>query len=476
MKNLLFLLILAAVVPCRAEVFLSNIFRSNMVLQQQSKVHLWGWAGPLEKFTVTTSWDQKTYEVVGDHDASWWLPITTPAAGGPYNIRITGPGNTILLDNILIGEVWLCAGQSNMEWSAANGALDAKAELPTCRNERIRFFRMIKQIADTPQNEFKNGQSDWRLCDSASLFRFSAVGYFFGKKLHENLGQTPVGLIDISWGGSYIESWIPSEALNGRLDLRQSGQKIPDVPWCPDKSSVIYNAMAAPLNWFPVAGVIWYQGESNRHQPQTYYDLMHALVSSWRSLRNKPDLPFYYVQIAPYTYNDEASGRAAAVREMQAKAMDIAHSGMVVVTDQVDNIKDIHPAYKKEVGIRLANWALATHYGKESGPYRCPQYKSMRLEGNRVLLSFDNAEKGLMAKGKDIKEFEIAGADQRFYPAKARITASNEIEVWSDEVNRPSAVRFAFSDAPQPNLFSTEGLPVVPFRTDDWKLGYETVK
>jgi sialate O-acetylesterase len=445
----------------KADVYMPNIFQNNMVLQQQTEIAVWGWASPSEKVTITPSWDSNSYVTEGSDNATFKIKIKTPTAGGPYKLTISGQ-NKIVFENILIGEVWLCAGQSNMEWSAANGIKDAKAELPTCYNSNIRLFKMPKTTAETPQTDCRG---TWQVCDSNSLRRFSAVGYFFGKKLNQSL-NVPIGLIDVAWGGTYIETWIDEDLINLYPDTKVSAQKMTPTNWWPSKAGYIYNGMVAPLSNFNIAGVIWYQGESNRHVPETYYKLSHTLVETWRGVWQK-DFPFYYVQIAPFNYNDSTNLKAALVREMQTKAMDIPQSGMVVTTDLVDNIKDIHPAYKKEVGNRLANWALAETYKQPVGQYKSPQYHNMTVSNNKIILNFDHADDGLMSKGEELTEFVIAGADHVFYKAKAMIK-NNTVEVWSDKVANPVAVRFAFGDMPTPNIFSKSGLPVIPFRTDNW--------
>lgn len=462
MRRILFFLLLLAS-GARANVSLPAILNSNMVLQQQTDVTIWGWADPTEKITVTSSWDGRSVSTTGADNAIWKVTLHTPKAGGPHTITINGY-NKIELTNILVGEVWLCSGQSNMEMTAGGGVKDARAELPNAYNPNIRFFKIQRTAAPAPQQDVRT--AGWAVSDSISLKRFSAVGYFFGKKLQNTL-NVPIGLIDMTWGGSYLETWLPEAITSLYPEVRHSAETMPKVPWAPNAPGGLYNGMVAPITQFPLAGLIWYQGESNRHDAGAYYKLMHLLADTWRGLWQK-EFPFYFVQIAPYTYGGQL--QTAAVREAQTRAMDIPKSGMVITTDQVDNIKDIHPVYKKEVGNRLANWALADTYGKNVGVYKSPQYRAMQVEGNKVKLTFDNAPSGLVAKGTDITEFEVAGADKVFTRAQARVKG-NMVEVWADGVKTPVAVRYAFRDAPEPNLFSKEGLPVIPFRTDDWDLG-----
>ncbi|MFC5412972.1 sialate O-acetylesterase [Larkinella bovis] len=461
MKTVLAVWLLLGTVA-RAEVTLPAILASDMVLQQQTEVVIWGWANPTEKISVTASWDNRLVETVGAPDATWQVRLRTPKSGGPYSLTIKG-SNTITLTNLLIGEVWVCAGQSNMELNAAGGAKDARAELPTAFNPNIWFFKMAKRAAASPQNDVKG---NWAVCDSVSLKRFSAVGYFFGKKLQATLG-VPIGLIDASWGGSKLDTWLPESLSSLYPETRYSAQTMVKTPWAPVKPGALFNGMVAPITPFAIAGVIWYQGESNRHYAPAYYRLMHLLVDSWRGFWQH-DIPFYYVQLAPYRYG--GTYETALLRENQTRAMDLTKTGMVVTTDLVDNRDDIHPAYKKEVGNRLANWALADTYRQPVNAYKSPQYRSMKILGSRVQLTFDHAPDGFMVKGPEITEFEIAGADRIFTKAQARIIGKT-VEVWAEGIPRPVAVRFAFRDAPEPNLFSREGLPVIPFRTDQWDLG-----
>lgn len=451
----------------KADIRLPNILGSNMILQQQSSVKLWGWADPSEKIFITTSWNNKTDSVVTTRDANWMLQVQTPAAGGPYTITLKG-NNTVVLDNVLIGEVWVCSGQSNMEMNYGWGLPDVGAELPTCKNSSIRFFYIPKTTATTPQD---NCGGKWVECDSNTLKSFSAVGYFFGKKLNSTL-NVPVGLINSNWGGTPAEVWTEPGAVNNDAELTASAQKLQPYDWWPYLPGKTFNAMIYPVTNFNIAGAIWYQGEGNTAAPDTYGKLLSTMIGSWRKAWNK-ELPFYYVQIAPYTYGNKFV--SALVREQQTKAMSYPKVGMAVVTDLVDNIKDIHPKDKHDVGYRLANWALAETYHKEVGAYKSPMYKNMEVQGAKAIISFDNAPNGLVAKDQKITEVYVAGADKIFYPADAKIDGS-KLVVTSKQVSQPVSVRFGFSNTAMGNLFSKEGLPVNPFRTDDWDLdtGKET--
>ena len=445
----------------KANIRLPHVLSSNMVLQQQSTVKIWGWADPAEKVYVTTSWNNTTDSVLSSRDAQWMLHVQTPAAGGPYTITIQGH-NTITLTNILIGEVWVCSGQSNMEMNYGWGLPDVKAELPNCKNNNIRFFYIPKTTSATAQD---NCEGEWVSCDSNTLKTFSAVGYFFGKKLNKDL-NVPIGLINTNWGGTPAEVWTEPSAVLNDADLKASSEKQQPYAWWPYTPGATYNGMIAPITNFSIAGAIWYQGEGNTIAPNTYGKLLTTMIGTWRKAWQK-DFPFYYVQIAPYTYGNKYI--SSIIREQQTKAMNFPNVGMAVITDLVDNIKDIHPKDKHDVGYRLANWALAETYHKNVGIYKSPMYSGMQVQGDKATINFDNAPNGLMAKGGTITEIYIAGADKMFYPADA-VIKNNTIIVSSSKVQQPVAVRFAFSNTAMSNLFSAEGLPVNPFRTDDWDL------
>lgn len=460
-KYLAFAVLLFLSVVLKANIRLPNVINNNMILQQQSKVKLWGWAGPAEKVYITTSWNNKLDSVVTTRDANWMLTVQTPAAGGPYTITLKGE-NTIVLNNVLIGEVWVCSGQSNMEMNYNWGVLDIKAALPTCANSNIRFFYIPKSTSKYPQD---NCGGEWVNCDSNTLKSFSAVGYFFGKKLNADL-NVPIGLINSNWGGTPAETWTETEAIINDPELETAAAKQQPYDWWPYLPGAVFNGMIAPISNYNIAGAIWYQGEGNTIAPDTYSKLLTTMIGSWRKAWNK-EFPFYYVQIAPYSYGNKYI--SSIVREQQTKAMSYPNVGMAVITDLVDNIKDIHPKNKRDVGERLANWALAETYHKQGLLYKSPMYKSMEVQKGKAIVSFDNAPNGLMAKGKIITEIYIAGADKIFYAATAKID-NNKLIVSSPRVPQPVAVRFAFSNTAMANLFSKEGLPVNPFRTDDWEL------
>ena len=451
-----------------AEVRLPAVLGSNMVLQQKSDVRLWGWCSPNEKISVIVDWDTTVYRTTGLRTAKWSVKIKTPAAGGPYKIIING-SNAIVLENVLIGEVWVCSGQSNMEWSGEQGLKQSLEEAPQAANTKIRFFYVPKSTADFPQEDCR---ASWKVCNPDDMRRFSAIGYFFGKKLQQEL-NVPIGLINSNWGGTPAEVWTPQEMVESDPVLKEAAAKVSVTPWWPVQAGDAFNAMIAPLTNFTIAGALWYQGESNTVTWSTYQALLTTMISGWRQAWQK-DFPFYFVQIAPYArYGQNHIG--ALLREAQTKSLAHPNTGMVVISDLVDDVNDIHPQNKRDVAWRLAHWALAETYGKSGSVYKSPMYKSMKAENGKIRIFFAHAENGLMSKGGAPTEFYIAGADQKFLSAVATIEGSTVV-VSHKEIKNPVAVRFGFSNMAMPNLFSKEGLPVNLFRTDEWTVNTETIK
>lgn len=465
--NLGALLILIALFTSalHAEVKLASIFGDNMVLQQQAEVSVWGKAAANANISVSTSWNNKSYSTRADRDGVWRLRIPTPAAGGPYNVTISD-GKPVTLKNVMIGEVWVCSGQSNMEMPMKgfrNQPVTGSNEfIAASSNNSIRLITVPRMTSLTPVDDFVG---EWKLCEPENVSEFSATAYFFGLMLSKAL-KVPVGLICTSWGGTRIEPWI-SEAGCRNFDF----VKLPDVTQkpamlSPQTPTVLFNAMVNPLLGYGMRGAIWYQGESNRLEPDQYLQLLPALADNWRSLWNIGDFPFYYVQIAPYNYGPSTLS-SAFLREAQLKALTAGKNmGMASVMDTGES-DCIHPANKKAAGDRLAYLALVKTYGKKGIACEGPVLNSMNIEGNQVKLTFDNAPNGLTSFGKELTCFELAGANKRFFPATAYISNSG-ITVFSVFVNQPVAVRYAFKDFIIGDLFNTEGLPASSFRTDDW--------
>lgn len=463
MKNriLLFqlvLLVISGIHHSAGAVALPAIFSDHMVLQQNSEVTIWGWANPGEEVTVTGSWDKNPVKTKGSNLAQWQVKIKTPAAGTAYTLTVKG-NNTLEIQDVLMGEVWLCSGQSNMEWTTRAGIDNGPQEILKANYPAIRFFTVPRRSADGVQ---LNVDAKWVVCRPETMPHFSAVGYFFGQKIHENL-KVPVGLINSSWGGTPAEIWVNPKTIFENKDLAEAATKLKDEPYGPSKPGKAYNAMIAPLIPYRLAGALWYQGESNTGNPQNYAQLLPALIQNWRTEWGY-EFPFYFVQIAPYNYGENTNG--VLLRDAQRQALAVPNTGMVVISD-VGNIKDIHPRNKIPVGQRLANWALNNTYGKKDIIFSGPLYKSMQVEGNKIRISFDYTDPGLVAKGKELTHFEIAGPDQKFIPATARISGKTVV-VQAPSIKNPVAVRFGWSNTAEPNLFNKAGLPASSFRTDDW--------
>lgn len=431
-----------------------------MVLQQQSDVTLWGWADPGEKIKITTSWNNQTDSVVTTRDSNWKIQVSTPRAGGPYTITLKGL-NTIILQNVLIGEVWVCSGQSNMAWGMDRYLPDDADERRAFDHPNIRLFHVPRATSAHPQDHLS---AEWEICTAESLAKFSAVAYYFADKLQDHL-DVPVGLINSSWGGTPAEAWTPAEAVMRNETLNRAAIEKLSESGAPKAPGVIYNAMIHPVISFNIAGTLWYQGESNVGTYSSYDLLMTTMIDSWRKAWDK-EFPFYYVQIAPFEYGTKDVG--ALLREQQTRTLAQPKTGMVVITDLVHDIKDIHPTNKRDVGLRLANLALADTYEQNIPGAKSPMFKSMEVTGSKAILFFDNAPNGFqIIGGKKVTEFFIAGQDKVFLPADVKIE-KDRIIVSNRKIKKPVAVRFAFSNAAVSNLFSKEGLPVGPFRTDEW--------
>jgi len=480
-----------------AAVKLPAIISNNMVLQQNKKVALWGWADAGEKVSIVTSWNNKSVSVAAGADGKWLIYVPTGKAGGPYSITFKG-SNEITVSNVLLGEVWLASGQSNMEFFVGKtrnasyaGVIDYEEEIKKANYPVIRQIDVANRNAAEPQADFKG---DWKVCSPQTVDTFSAVAYYFAKKIHETTGY-PVGIINSTWGGTMIESWTKKEVLTSDPEFKHTVDRYdslvqsypataakyqvaleawkldstkprPVQPVKPnaDKSPFrLYNAMIAPLLPYTLRGVIWYQGENNAGNAVQYRRLLPALIDNWRNDFRNPDLPFYFVQISPHRSQNPL------IREAQLMTYrTVRRTGMAVTTDNGDSL-NIHPRNKQLVGERLSLWALHNDYGKNDLVYSGPLYKSMRVNGDKIRLGFDFVDGGLLAKdGQPLREFTIAGADQHFVPASA-VIEGDEVVVSAEGIERPAAVRFAWRNIPEPNFYNKAGLPASPFRTDQWK-------
>jgi sialate O-acetylesterase len=501
----------------RAEVVPSSVFTDHAVLQREKPIPIWGTADPGERVSVSLSNETgTTVSTQTTAEGRWYVELPSLPAGGPFTMTLEGK-NKVQLKDVLIGEVWICSGQSNMEWQLRNSFEPQKA-IAAAANPKLRLFTVAQAIASSPRDKVK-GQ--WRECTPETAPTFSAVAYYFGRDLQKAL-DVPVGLIHTSWGGTPAQAWTSKEALDDVSDLRHyhadvaqrmnqydpakakeqfdeamkkydqartewekaaakarsEGNRPPQAPRrpqlqkAPDASqnspSTLYNAMIAPLIPYGIRGAIWYQGESNAGQAFEYRTLFATMIQDWRARWKQGDFPFLCVQLAPFKKieNKPTESDWAELREAQFIATKkLSKVGMAVITD-VGEENDIHPKKKEPVGARLALLARKIGYGQEIVAMG-PVYKKLRTEGNRVVLSFDNVGAGLECRGTNLTGFTIAGADRVFYPADAEIRGETVV-VSSSAVEHPVAIRFGWANYPVVNLWNKDGLPATPFRTDAW--------
>ncbi len=466
-----------------AQLKLAGIFGDHMVLQRNSDAPVWGVAKPKAKITIQGSWSSQSVKTIADEKGKWMTRIRTPKAGKNLTLTVKSEDRKIELKNVLSGEVWICSGQSNMQWKMRGfGLAHFKEDVDKAKFPEIRLCDIPQVIALEEQDDLK---TRWNVCSPQSVMNFSAVAYFFGSRLHQEL-DVPIGLISTNWGGSAIEGWISKEALKQTLPNYKESTKnyskwlagsgalysraLKNQPKSLNQSSpsVLYNSMLKPIIPFSFRGVIWYQGESNVKRPLEYRKLFPSMIRDWRARWGQGDFPFYYVQIAPFAYKNEPFS-AAFLREAQMMALSEPKTGMVVTMDLGD-FTNIHPKRKKPVGERLAMLALARDYGKTDIATSGPFYSKSRIEKNTIRVKFSHADTGLVAKGGgELTHFTIAGSNKTFVPAKA-VIEGHSIVVSSDAVRKPVAVRFAWGSGDEPNLVNKDGLPASSFRTDDWPL------
>jgi len=459
MKKIIVVIALLLVEIVAAQVTPNSLFQNNMVLQRNQPIAVFGTAG-LEK-TVEVIFKNKTYiaEVYGGY---WKVFLDETEAGGPFKLTIKGK-NEIVFENVLVGEVWLCSGQSNMEMPVKGflGQPVNGSNLAVLKSENplIRLFEVKRKISNEP---LYICEGYWKLATPESVKDFSAVAYFYGKVLQENL-NVPIGLINSSWGGTPAEAWTPKETMT--TELKELNHWHTDTSIPQKLPSLLYNGMIHPLIPYTIKGVIWYQGEANKSYHQSYTKLFSAMINSWRFGWNQGEFPFYFVQIAPLGWGGEDQ---AFLREKQLKTMlSVPNTGMAVTLD-IGEKESIHPTEKQKVGERLALWALANDYGFKDIQYSGPVYKSISVEGNKVNVEFDYAPYGLATFGKELSSFTLAGTDKIFYKAEAKLLKGGELVVWSEKVPNPIAVRYGWDSWVDGSLFNTAGLPASSFRSDDW--------
>ncbi len=441
---------------CFPNVSLPSIFSDNMVLQRNSEVKIWGWAKPGEEVKIKLSWSNTTLITKGGKNAYWEEIIKTPDLRGSQEIKITGY-NQIVLQNILLGEVWLVSGQSNMEWSAAAGIDNAEEAIAGAENSEIRFFQVSHRTAGNQQLDF---DGSWVPSTPETMKNFSAVAYFFGRKLNQELG-VPIGLINSSWGGTPAEVWMPEEVIKNSTELSKAASLLPENEWGPNKTGSLYNAMIAPLIPYKIAGVLWYQGESNTPNAAYYDVIFSTLINSWRN-NWEEEFPFLFAQIAPYNYGEGDAG--VRIRDGQRRVLNLPKTGMVMTSD-IGNINDIHPRNKKDVGLRFANIAMADVYGKniKANP---PLFDKIEINGSKVVVYFKNSEGLKIDKNDTVSQFEIANGDGKFYPAKAEIKNGELLILRSNKVKEPVYVRFSWGNTATSNLYNSANLPASSFSTE----------
>ena len=488
--------------PARADVSLPNIFGSHMVLQQKQKDRVWGKADPGEEVSVSIA--DQTKSTKAGQDGQWSV-VLDPLSVDSHPLTMTVKGkNTITFDDVLVGEVWVCSGQSNMQMSV-QGSNDADLESLTAQSPQIRLISVPQVGTQEPQDNF-NGH--WTACTPDTVRNFSAVGYFFGRELHHAL-HVPVGLINDAWGGSACEAWVNREPPRrrrevqgtarplgadrkgrrrlppetGRLQRKPSRRPRPTAKRLPNRRTIpratlrgnerpgnIYNGVLKPTIGYGIRGAIWYQGETNAGRAYQYRELFPLMIQNWRDEWGIGDFPFYWVQLADFMGEKPEPGESAwaELREAQTMTMSkLPNTGEAVIID-IGEANDIHPRNKLDVGRRLARWALARDYGVKIA-HHSPQYQEMKKDGKKIVLTIDHVGSGL--RTFDVHEprgFAIAGSDHKFVWAQAKLVGNNKVEVWSDAVAEPVAVRYAWADNPVCNVYSRDGLPLTPFRTDDW--------
>ncbi len=502
---LAFLLSALPVLPASAQVQVADVFSNHMVLQRQMPIPVWGSASPGEPVTIRLGGDRTRTRA--DERGRWMARLSAHEAGGPHVLTISGRADTVTFTDVLIGEVWLCSGQSNMEMGVQEtvrklerGSDNAAMEVGASSRWDIRLLHLPRRISGMPRRDLEAG---WTRSDSESVGVFSAVGYFFGRELHRELG-VPVGLIDATWGGTRIEPWTPPEGFSSVPELTGIAEEVTDAtetyleqwntllptldhslheitehpaatgdwvefPVLPvhpledvSKPTALYNGMIHPLVPYAIRGAIWYQGEANRHDGSAYRAKMEALIGGWRTVWGQEHLPFYFVQLAPYRYGEHWEV-LPAVREAQRKALAIPHTGMAVTTD-VGNLRDIHPTQKQTVAHRLARWARAQTYGEHALVYSGPLFREVVLDDGRVQVQFTHTGSGLATRdNQPLIWFELAGSDGVFRQARAEIRG-NAVVLWHPAIPAPDSIRYGWDETAQPYLINNEGLPASPFR------------
>jgi len=456
-----------------AQIQMGPLFSDDMILQRESQVPIWGLASPNEKVTILSSWNNRTASTKADNQGNWIVKIETPLAGGPYEINISSGDSVLNYSNVLIGEVWIASGQSNMQMALYGGgkepvfgSIDMIAQ---ANNSNIRLFTVRHRSSETPKKDL-NGK--WLVSSPSNVSGFSAVAYSFANYLNKVL-DIPIGIIHSSWGGSPAEAWTDQKTLNNIFEKSEIRNRHKDKAIHHNPSG-LFNAMINPLIPFKIRGAIWYQGESNVGRANNYTKLMNNMIDGWRSQWNQGSFPFYFVQIAPNGAGGNTNKTSQAfLREAQLMTMlQTENTGMVVTLD-IGSEYTVHPPEKILVGKRLAYWALVKDYKLGGISFSGPVYKSLDIKGHKVIVNFDYAQNGITSYNKPIVGFEIAGSNKVFYKANAKVIRGyglnrSKLEVSSDSVKNPEAVRYGWKNYLIGNLYNSQGLPASSFRSDNW--------
>jgi len=437
---------------------LPAIFGNHMVLQRKKPIRIWGWSKPSAK--IEAEINNISTSITAEKNGTWLLQLPPMKAGGPYTLKISDEKQKLTFKDVMIGEVWICSGQSNMEWPLKGSkncpVENSKLEIKNANYPNIRLIKIPKKAQLYPQDNIE--KTRWKACAPKTATPFSATAYFFGKKLYTEL-NVPIGLILSAWGGTPCQSWCSEKVIENfpkyKSWLTYQRTKIKLLNnWTPTS---LYNGMIQPLVPMSISGFIWYQGEANRKDAKEYLKLFPSMITDWRNRFKQGDLPFFYCQIAPFNYKEKDAG--VQLRDAQRKTLNkLQNLGMVVLADKT-TINIIHPPYKKDAGERLAFWALNKVYNKDI-PYSGPIFKSYTIENDTIIVNFDYAD-GLNGS---LKDFEIAGKDKKFYPATAKIDKKT-VRVKSSKVPKPLFVRYAWSNTATGGLFNKAALPASSFTT-----------
>jgi sialate O-acetylesterase len=472
-KQLVTLAALAMSLSAMAEITLPDIIGDNMVLQQQSQASLWGWATPNAPITVTTSWNNKSYTTKTASNGRWDIKVATAEASySPYTISIKGDKSSINISNVLLGEVWFCSGQSNMEmplrgfWTqpveGGNRAIAYSGKYPG-----IRVVTVPKKASYTPQDRV---EGKWKTSSPANAGEFSAMAYFFAQSLTDIL-NVPVGIISCSYGGSKVEGWLPKEIIDTYPEWDIEKDKANDSIQEYERINVMYNAMLRPLIGYTIKGFLWNQGESNVGRDKEYPQHLADMVSHWREQWGQGELPFYFVELPAWKYSDPNGTWAAIFRECQHRAAKIIpNSGIICTSDLIYpyELEDIHASRKQELGERMAFLAANRTYGISGIACDSPVFKSMDVDGKSAVLHFDNANDGF-TPNQVLEGFEAAGSDHVFHPAQAtEVYNTRDIKVTCEDVDSIVSVRYNFKNFAVGKVFNLMHLPLIPFRTDNW--------